>query len=151
MKESAIDCERAVVASDQVPKISEPGVGAFDDPSPPVAPRRSAILRCGPNAISDVRENQFDSALPQAFPQRIRVVGFVGDHPHRLLPRPARVITLCQADRREHRFREPGFRGGCRVSVAVQVDEPWVQPLPSISGACTGTVTSGSLQSHINA
>ncbi len=45
MKEGAIDRERAVVAHDQAPEVSEPGVGAFHDPSPPVAPQRSAILR----------------------------------------------------------------------------------------------------------
>src|ERR1700676_1293026 len=40
MKESAIDRERAVVAHDQAPEVTEPGVGAFDNPSPPVAPQR---------------------------------------------------------------------------------------------------------------
>ena len=40
MKESAIDLERAVVAHDQAPEVTEPGVGAFDNPSPPVAPQR---------------------------------------------------------------------------------------------------------------
>ena len=51
MKERAIDRERAVVAHDQASEVSQPGVGAFDDPSPPVAPQRSAILCRGPNAI----------------------------------------------------------------------------------------------------
>jgi len=31
MKEGAINCERAVIAHDQAPKVSEPGVGSFDD------------------------------------------------------------------------------------------------------------------------
>ena len=48
MKEGAIDRERAVVADDQAPEVSEPGVGAFDNPSPSIAPQRSAILSCGP-------------------------------------------------------------------------------------------------------
>ena len=45
MKECAIDGERAVVPHDQAPEVSEPGVGAFDNPSPAVAPQGSAILR----------------------------------------------------------------------------------------------------------
>ncbi len=55
MKEGAIDRERAVVAHHQAPEVSEPGIGAFDDPSPPISSQRSAILGCGPNAILLVR------------------------------------------------------------------------------------------------
>ena len=120
MKERAIDRERAVVAHDQAPEVSQPGVGAFHDPSPPVAPQRSSILRRRPNAILLVRADQFDPALPQALPQWIAVVGFVGDHPHRLLPRTARVMTPPYPDRRERRLREPDFRRGCRVKVVSQ-------------------------------
>jgi len=36
MKERAIDGERAVVAYHQASEVSQLGVGAFDDPSPPV-------------------------------------------------------------------------------------------------------------------
>jgi hypothetical protein len=120
MKEGAIDRERAVVAYDQTPEVSEPGVGAFDDPSSAIAPQGSAILGCGPNAILLVRADQFDAALPQAFPQRIAVVGFVGDDSHRLLPRTARVMAPSYPDRRERRLREPDFRRGCRVKVVSQ-------------------------------
>jgi hypothetical protein len=93
MKERAVDLERAVVAHDQTPEVSEPSVGAFDDPSPPIAPQRSAILGCRPNAIALVRTDQFDATLSQAFSQRIAVVGFVGDDSQRLLPRTARAMT----------------------------------------------------------
>ena len=120
MKEGAIDRERAVVAHDQAPEVSQPGVGAFDDPSPAIAPQRSAILGCGPNAILLVRTDQFDAALPQAFPQWIAVVGFVGDYSHRFLPRTARVMTPSYSDRRERRLRELDFRRGCRVKVVSQ-------------------------------
>jgi hypothetical protein len=41
MKERAIDRERAVVVHDQATEVPEPRVGAFDDPSLPVAPQRS--------------------------------------------------------------------------------------------------------------
>src|SRR5579863_353142 len=115
MKERAIDGERTVVADNQTPEVSQPCVGAFHDPSPPVAPQRSAILRRGPNAILLVRTDQFDPALPQAFPQRITVICFVGDHPQRLLPRTTRAMTPPYADRGQRRLRELDFRRGRRV------------------------------------
>jgi hypothetical protein len=74
MKERAIDRERAVVPHNQASEVSEPGVGAFDSPSPPVASQRSAILRRGPNAISLVRTNQFNPPPLQALAQRIAVI-----------------------------------------------------------------------------
>lgn len=69
MEERAADCERAVVAHYQAAEVSQPSVGAFDDPSPPVAPQGSTILRRGPNAIRLVRTDQFD---PPASASRFR-------------------------------------------------------------------------------
>src|ERR1700675_2755215 len=115
MKESAIDRERAVVAHDQSPEVTEPGVGSFDNPSPPVAPQRSTVLCRRFFSIAAMRHDQFDTPLPQAFAQRIAVIGFVGDHPERFLPRSAPVMTPCYPDRCERRFRECDFPRGCRV------------------------------------
>src|SRR5579859_4068989 len=120
MKERAIDRERAIVPHHQASEVSEPGVGAFDNPSPPVASQRSAILRRGPNSISLVRTDQFNPPLLQALAQRIAVIRFVGDHPQRLLPRSARAMTQPYADRRKRRLREFDFRRGCRVKVVSQ-------------------------------
>ena len=86
MKEPPVDREGAVVAHDQVSDVPQPRVGALDDPAPFVPPKRAAILRCWPNAISLVRADQFDPALAQPLSQRIAVVRFVSDYPHRLLP-----------------------------------------------------------------
>ena len=120
MKECAKDCERAVVAHHQALDVSEPCVGAFDDPAPPVTPQGSAILRRGPHAILLVRTDQFDRALPETLPQRIAVISFVGNHAERLLPRTARAMTSTYSDRRERRLRELDFRRGCRVKVVSQ-------------------------------
>ena len=120
MKERAVDCERAVVAHHQAAEVSKPGVGAFHDPPPLVAPQRSAVLRGRSNAILLVRTDQFDPALPQALSQRIAVIGLVGDHSQGLLPRPPRTMGSTYADGRERRFREPDFRRGCRVKVVSQ-------------------------------
>src|SRR6202162_5377204 len=120
MKKSAIDRERTVVAHDQASEVSQPGIGAFHDPSSLVTSQDSSVLGCRSHAILLVRADQFDSALPQALPQRIAVVGFVGNHAHRLLPRTARVMAPCYSDRRERRLREFDFRRGCRVKVVSQ-------------------------------
>src|SRR5713226_9519952 len=120
MKERPVDLERAVIAHHQTPEVSQPTDGAFHDPTPPVSPQRATILRRRTNAILLVRADQFDAALPQPLSQRIAVVGFVGNHAHRLLPRSARTMTPAYADRRERFFREPDFRRGCRVKVVSQ-------------------------------
>src|SRR6266568_4662783 len=120
MKERPVDLQRAVVAHDQTPVIPQPADGTFHDPTPPVSPQRATILRRRTNAILLVRTDQLDAALPQPLAQRIAVVGFVGNHAHRLLPRSARLMASAYADRRERGLREPDFRRGCRVKVVSQ-------------------------------
>ena len=109
MKERPVNCEGTVVAHDQASEVPQPRVSALDDPAPFIPPKRAAVLRCRPNTISFVRTDQFDSTLPQALPQWIAVVGFVGNHAHRLLSRTARVMAPSYSDRRERRLREFDF------------------------------------------
>src|SRR6266478_196531 len=120
MKECAIDRERTVVSHDQASEVSQPSVGALHYPSPSVTPQGSTVLRRRPNAVLFVRADELDPATLQTLSQRIAVVRFVGDHPHRLLPRTARMMTPSYADGRERRFREFDFRRGCRVKVVSQ-------------------------------
>src|SRR5260370_3057262 len=103
MKERPVNREGAVVAHDQASEVAQPRVGALDDPAPFVAPQCPAILRCRPNAIFLVR------ADPQPLAQRIAVVRFVGDYPHRLLPWPPRELTPPYPDRREPPFPASDF------------------------------------------
>src|SRR5260370_39609473 len=114
MKDRPVNREGAVVAHDQAAEVARPEVGALEDPGPFVAPQCPAILRCRPNAIFLVR------ADTQPLAQRIAVVRFVGDYPHRLLPGPAGAMTPPYPDGRERRFRESDFRGGGRVKVLSQ-------------------------------
>src|SRR5260221_14357973 len=107
MKERPVNCEGAIVAHDQASEVPQPRVGALDDPAPFVPPKRGAILCCRPNAISLVRTDQFDPALPQPLSEWIAVVRFVRDYPHRVLPRPAGVMVPPYPAPRERRFREP--------------------------------------------
>ena len=120
MKERPVNCEGTVVAHDQASEVPQPCVGALDDPAPFVPPKRAAILRGRPNAISLVRTDQFDPPLPQPLSQWIAVVRFVSDYPHRLLAWSAGVMAPPYPDRRERCFREPDFRRGCRVKVLSQ-------------------------------
>src|SRR5712664_4487163 len=120
MKEGAIDCKRAIVTHHQATEVAEPGVSAFDDPTPLVTSQRATILRRRFLPVRAVRRDQFDASSCQPLTQRITVVGLVGDHPHGLLSWPTRTMTPTYADRRERGFREPDFRRGCRVKVLSQ-------------------------------
>src|SRR3984893_8945585 len=120
MKERPINSERAVMAHHQTTVIAQPANGAFDDPAASIASQRAAILCRQTNAILLVRADQFDSALPQPLAQRSAVIGFVGNDPHRLLPRSARTMASAYADRGERRLGEFDFRRGCRTKVVSQ-------------------------------
>src|SRR6266478_7280067 len=98
MKECAIDRERTVVSHDQASEVSQPSVGALHYPSPSVTPQGSTVLRRRPNAVLFVRADELDPATLQTLSQRIAVVRFVGDHPHRLLPSSAEADA---GDRRQ--------------------------------------------------
>jgi len=67
MKERPVDLERAVIAHDQAPEVSQPADGALDDPTPPVPPQRPAILRGRTYPIFLVRADQLNAALPNRF------------------------------------------------------------------------------------
>jgi len=77
------------MANKESSELTEPGVGAFDDPSSLVAPELSAVFVLSLLAILAVRNDEIDAALLQTFSQRIGVVGSVGDHAFRLRTRAA--------------------------------------------------------------
>jgi len=120
MAKGAIDCESAIVTHYQATKLRSQALARSTIQRRLY--RRSArpSLRRWPNAIFLVRADQFAAALPQAFSQRIAVVGFLSNHPRRFRPWPARVMTPPYPDGRERRFREPDFRRGCGVKVVSQ-------------------------------
>jgi hypothetical protein len=84
MKEGVIHEQRAVVAHNQAPEISQPGKRAFDFPTPSVAAQRPAILGRRFASVLTMRTDQLDAAPMQSLPQRIAVVGPVGDESGRL-------------------------------------------------------------------
>src|SRR6266576_4683221 len=87
----------------QSAELAQPGVGAFDDPTPPVAAQFAPIFVAPLPIVLPVRRDQLDAAFLQSFTQRIGIVGGVGNHPFRLLPRTA-------FGSRNRDFLERGFR-----------------------------------------
>src|SRR6266567_6262851 len=87
----------------QSAELAQPGVGAFDDPTPPVAAQFAPIFVAPVPMVLPVRRDQLDAAFLQSFAQRIGIVGGVGNHPFRLLPRTALAP-------RNRNFGERGLR-----------------------------------------
>jgi hypothetical protein len=77
------------MANEESAELTEPGVGAFDDPSALVSAELPAIFEAPEPAVLAVRNDEVDAALLESLSQRIGVVGAIGDHAFRFLPRTA--------------------------------------------------------------
>jgi len=75
------------MTNQQSSELAQPGVGSFDDPTPLVASQFAPIFVAPLPIVLPVRCDQLDAALLQPLAQRVRIVGGVGNHPFRLLPR----------------------------------------------------------------
>ena len=95
------------MTNEQAAELTEPGVGAFDDPTPLVAAQLATVFIAPVPAVLSVGDDQFDAALLQPLAQRVRVVGAVGDHPLRLLPWAA--FRSGDTDLSERGFRKRSF------------------------------------------
>jgi len=95
------------MADQQAAELTEPCVGAFDDPAAFVAPEFAAILVAPLLVVAAIGHDQLDAPLLHPFAQRIGVVGSVGDYPFRLLPRTA--FGARDADFGERGFRKRSF------------------------------------------
>jgi len=91
------------MANEESAELTKPGVGAFDDPSPLVAPEFAPVFVSPKLAVFAVRNDEVDASLLQPFAQRIGVVGAVCDHALRLAPRAA-------FGARDFDFGKRGFR-----------------------------------------
>jgi hypothetical protein len=70
-------------------ELTEPGVGAFDDPAALISSELSAVFVVPVLAVLAIRHDEVDTALCEPLAQRIGVVGAVGDYAFGLLPRTA--------------------------------------------------------------
>ena len=77
------------MTNEQSTELSEPGVGALDDPTPLVASQLSAIFIPSLFVVLPVGCDQFDPSPFPSLSQRVGVVTAIRNHPFRLLPRPA--------------------------------------------------------------
>jgi hypothetical protein len=77
------------MAHEESAELTEPGVGAFDDPTALVTPELSAIFMFSHFVVFAVRNDEVDAAFFESLSQRIGVVRAIGDHAFRLLSRTA--------------------------------------------------------------
>jgi hypothetical protein len=91
------------MANQQAAELTEPGIGSLDDPSAFVAVQFAAIFVAPLFVVAPIGRDQLDAAFLQTFPQRVRIIGSVGNHPLRLL-----LGTAFGA--RDVDFGECGFR-----------------------------------------
>jgi len=95
------------MANQKSAELTEPGVGAFDDPAAFVSSQLAAIFVAPLFVVAAVRNDQIYAAFFQPFAQWVGVVGAVGNHPFRLLPRT--TLGTRDADFCERGFRKRSF------------------------------------------
>ena len=95
------------MAYEESAELTEPRVGAFDDPTSLVASEFSTVLVLFPLVVLPVRNDKFDAALLEPLAQRIGVVGSIGDHPFWLLSRT--TFGAGDLDFGERGFRKRNF------------------------------------------
>ena len=88
-------------------ELSEPRVGSLNDPAALVSAQFAPVFVAALLVVLPVWGDQFDASLLQSLAQWVRVIGAVGDHPFRFLPRPA--FGSGDADFVERGFRKRSF------------------------------------------
>ncbi len=95
------------MAYKQSAELTEPCVGALDDPAALVASEFPAVFVAPVLAVLAIRNDEVDASSLESISQRIGVVGTVGDYAFRLLPRPA--FGPGDVDFGERGFRKRSF------------------------------------------
>ncbi len=95
------------MAYQQSAELTEPCVGALDDPAALVSPEFPSVLVLSLLAVLAVRNDEVDASLLEPFAQRVGVVGAVGDYPFRLGSRSA--FGAGDLDLGERGFRKRNF------------------------------------------
>ncbi len=95
------------MANEESAELTEPGVGAFDDPSPLVATEFAPVFVSAKLAVLAVGDDEADASLLQPLSQRVGVISAVGDHPFRLRSRPS--FGAGDFDLGERGFRKRNF------------------------------------------
>jgi hypothetical protein len=95
------------MSNEQSAELTEPGVGAFNDPPSFVTTQLPTVLVLPQLVVGSVGHDQLDTALAKPFTQRVGVVGAVSDHTLRLLPRTS--FGTGDFDLGERGFRKRNF------------------------------------------
>ena len=106
MKEALVKRKQAFVPDEETAEVTQVGKGALNFPAPGVAPHGAAIVEGRATAFAAMRREQNDAALKQTCPQRIAVVGAIGNHPQRAPLWPA------ASDARDRDARQGAFGQG---------------------------------------
>jgi hypothetical protein len=95
------------MANEESAELPEPCVGSFDDPSAFVPSELSSVFISTKLTVLAIWNDEFDPSLFESLTQRVGVVGAVGYHPFRLLPRSA--FGAGDFDLGERGFRKRNF------------------------------------------
>ena len=97
------------MANEESAELTEPGVGAFDDPAALISSEFSSVLVSPVLAVFAIRDDQVSTAFFESFAQRIGVVGAVGDYAFGLCRgRPLGRGTLTSASVASASVTSPG-------------------------------------------
>src|ERR1019366_8043792 len=103
IEQGSVGSEELFMANQQAAELTEAGIGSLDDPPAFVAALFAAIFVAPLFVVAPIGRDQLDDAFLQTLPQRVRIIGSVGNHPLRLL-----LGTAFGA--RDVDFGECGFR-----------------------------------------
>jgi hypothetical protein len=117
MKEPGIGRDQPLIAHDEAPKMSHPGKGPFDNPSPSIAAQLPTVLMGRPLVAAPRRDNRLNASPDQSSPQGIAVIPPIGDQPLGPLTWPPRLPGPPDSNRVERLFEESNLRRGRRVQV----------------------------------
>lgn len=108
------------MANEQPTTPAQPGEGALDDPTTPVAPQLAAVLMRRSAMVAHGRNDRLDPAPDQPGSQAVAVVGTIRNQPIGVAAGRARVMRTLHRDRLEGRFEELRLVRGSRVQVNSQ-------------------------------
>jgi hypothetical protein len=97
------------MAHQQSAELTEPCVGALDDPAPLITPELATVFVTSEFAVLAVWDDEIDAALLEPLAERSGVVGAIRDHPFGLLSRTA--FGPGDFDFGERGFRKRNFTG----------------------------------------
>jgi len=108
MKKALKHGKNAVVTHLDATEILQPGVGAFDFPSFPIASQLAFVLKTPVANVLSVGDNQLCSPLVEARAQGIGIVAAIGNDPFHMRTRPSAAFAR-DLYRRQRAFGQPAL------------------------------------------